>query len=520
MLLTLVLACVDPKATPEPADTVGPREAEATVELSPYPLDFGAQGAVASATLSVLNHGELDATLVDLSATEPGISLSAEGEIVPAGGALSVDLTWTPEAPGALDAELSVLVLTGDHGPVELREPAVGTASWGSVDLALEAVNFGTVSVGCARSVRATLSNTGTEDLVIEGAELRDGASFTLTGVDGALAPFPWTLPAGGETTFKVRYEPLDDVGAEDLLQIRSDDPRTPLLEADVYGIGVIEADNSLVFIADERAASAVLFGVNEVAVFGSASLRLADALPTFFDALNDSGVEYRVAFLTRTNGAVHGDEVYIDDHFSTDEAMDAFEVMVEDAMGDNDYMLDTFSKALVENQDWLFDEADKWEASRLSLIAINNDVEQSPSAVTSYLNTYWSYKDDPADIAVHAIAGPPPRGCETAEPADMLYDAAAETDGLFLTWCEDDWTEHLRQLADAVIADRVPFLLTGEPAAWSVTVFVSGTRVTEGWTYDEDSHEVVFDEDAYPAPGAEVRIDYIMATTCDDDGD
>jgi hypothetical protein len=222
--------------------------------------------------------------------------------------------------------------------------------------------------------------------------------------------------------------------------------------------------------------------------------------------------------------GYVSGDIPYIDDSFSEDDAYDAALEMLEgtSAYGDNDTGLSTCLNALEEN-DWLWED-DLWTQSRLNLMVVNSDVEQSPGNAEHFTDEYAEYKnasDDTGDFVVHGIAGPATAGgChdpsegEYAEPSAVLDDAVTLTGGVFISIC-DDWNKSLPELIDGFTGPIERFVLEDNPAPWSIEVRVDGVQLFEGWTYDDKTKEIVFDDATYPSRGSTLKVYYLMAASC-----
>lgn len=519
MMLILLVACAGSKSPetgiPEQQEI---EEGESLLASDPSMLEFGVVGGASATSISLLNTGDEDVTLLGAEALSTEVEVTLGDLEIPPGGSVDLDVTWSPLAPEELSTSLSILGRGSEGGDADLSIPVTGTASWPVVGFDVDDVTFSVLNVGCDESKDFTLLNAGTEDLVVDGISLATGERFTLSGVDADLPAFPWTLAPGAGQTLRITFTPMESLLVEDALQVSSNDPLNPVFELSVIGEGNIEAENSITYEVGEQRAITVLFAMNEVATldFYAQSEYLVDGLVAFFDILNDERVQYRVTFIENSTGEVYGDIPYIDDSFSTDEALEAFDGMIEASIADNDYLLATFDMAIPANRDWLLDDGDIWEESRLTMVAINSDVEQSSGNATYYVNRYLAYKEDPEDIVVSAITGDFPRGCTGAEPAELLYNATVETGGTLYSFCADEWTTYLEDIAVNAVGEAEAFVLTGEPAAWSIEVYVDGDQMTEGWTYDEAEQAIVFDDEHYPEPGATVRIDYLMATDCD----
>jgi hypothetical protein len=242
---------------------------------------------------------------------------------------------------------------------------------------------------------------------------------------------------------------------------------------------------------------------------------RLEEFLSVFFAALLDGPEPFRVAIVTNLSGQVAGPVEYVDQSFSVDDAVTAAEEMLDGGQlkGDNDQGLETCLNAIARNEEWLLDDKGPWADSNLNLVVINYDMEQSPYDATYYVDRYLLEKSS-WDLAVHGIAGDVPGGCQLASggkgvgaaPAVNLHDATVATGGAYLSICEPSWVGWAETLA---LRFAARYVLEGSPSLESLEVFVDGTPMSSGWSYDETTHELTFDDPSAPDEGAELRVDY-----------
>ncbi len=87
-------------------------------------------------------------------------------------------------------------------------------------------------------------------------------------------------------------------------------------------------------------------------------------------------------------------------------------------------------------------------------------------------------------------------------------------TGGEFLSLC-DDWSAHVGILADASVT-QTTFTLTHEAIAETIVVMVDGREQRNGWTYDDATNTIVFDEGYAPEEGSTVTVTYGGLATCD----
>ena len=519
--LWTLLGCT-PGADGEPggADEAG---APALV-FQPVAVDFGevALGTSEQQSLTIRNAGTSDVLVGELSTSPDSlVSTGTHPTEIGAGDEVALTLEWTPVDAGRLDGSLALRAGTHLDALSDFQVPVGGSATGARLAISAETFDLGEVSLGCSGRAQLVLTNIGTETLVITALALSNDVEFALENDAGSDPAVPIHVRPELPFPIAVVYTPTTEDSASTTLEIESNDALAPTTSVSVEGQGRIAKSNTMSWTIDEPQAVTAIINVNVWAITYAFLDNLYDFLPALFEALRAAGAPYRVAFVVAQDGSVDGELPYIDDSFTVDEATDAAQAMLEGPSihGDNDYGLQTCLVAIEENADWLLDESEPWIDARLNLVVVNSDTDQSPKDATYYIDEYDDYRDLD-DLAVHAIAGDVPAGCVGhgggAFPSPNVDEAAEATDGVYLSICADDWTKSAPTLVDAFMGGRQTFVLEGHPAPGSIEVHIDGAQVFDGWSYDEASNEIVFDATSYPAVGAELRVDYLMAVTCD----
>jgi hypothetical protein len=522
-MLWAVLGCGD-SSDDDGGNTGVPGELD--LEFAPTQVDFGdvRLGESTEQLLTIHNGGTSDVYVADLATSDPSLEVTGfSSPKIRAGADEQVTIEWRPAVVAVLDGSLDLRVGTSLDALSDLEVPLIGTVSGPQLTPSVPTYDMGVVSVGCSETLSLTLANTGTEELVVSSLRLTNTLEFTLDADGTGVGPtLPIRIGAGLDRTIDVVYTPAAEHTANTTVQIVSNDAIAPTTTVRVDGEGLIEASNTLSWTVEGQQAVTGIVQVNEGVRSGTAGDRLDDFVPAFFEGLLDADVSFRVAIVMHEDGHVDGDLPYIDDSFTLEEAMAAADDMLSGGSlyGDNDSGLETCLNAIEENDDWLLDDGALWEESKLNLAVINFDVEQSPADAAHYLELYDEYKDDSSNIAVHGIAGAPTMGCTAgglyAAPSYNLYQATLDSGGVFVSFCDSDWTKTAATLVGAFTGDIETFVLTGNPWPESIEVHVDGAQIFSGWWYDAKTGAVMFDDATYPARGAELRVDYLMAVTCD----
>jgi hypothetical protein len=492
---------------------------EWSYNIKPKKLDFGDQtvGTPFTKVISVQNTGEADLLFLDFDApTAEGLHVTAPASFsLPPGSAQDLMVTWTPGSASPMADEFSLVLGASTSETETVTVPLKGSGQGPVMTISSQKYEFGGVPVGCYDEIIFTLTNTGNADLQIEGLGLDGDTVYTLTP-DTLDEPLPWTVAPFTSRDIGVRYTPVEqnyDVGVVELTSDAGE------VSAALTGEGVVDGSNVLTYTVGEQNKNTVLVHVNEVAIegpYGSFAQVFEDYMTVFFETLQDNRADYRAAFFWSVDGTVDGTVPYLDSSYSPEQSKQ----IVLDAIaggstaGDNDRNFTSLLNAVEENRWWLFDDGG-WEDSKLSLVAINRDTEQSGGHYSQYVEQAQALKSDPEKVVFHAIAGPYPSGCGVAEPFTSFKEAVDETGGVFLTICDIDWTSNMEQLAAATLDGADFFPLTGSPLVSTIAVSLDDIPTSTGWEYDESLNAIVFAEDTYPRAGTIVEIYYLKSDGC-----
>lgn len=520
MIWLLLLGCKPTTDTVDSGSTTTPVVYDWSYKVTPKKLDFGEQGVgtPASQVVSISNTGLDDLMIVDFLAPErDGLDVTAPSLfLLPPNMSEDLIVTWTPGTAALMSDEFSLWLGPSTAETEKVTVTVLGSGQGPVMTISSQQFDYGGVPVGCDSDVTFSLTNTGNADLLIESIELDGDAVYRIA--DSTLEePFPWVVTPFTSRDIGVRYTPEEqnyDVG---VVMLTSDAGE---VSAALTGEGVVDGSNVLNFTVGEKNKNTVLVHVNEVAIegpYGTFAQELQDYVHVFFETLQDNHADYRAAFFWSSDGTVDGETQFLDDSYSPAQSAQ----IVIDAIagggnaGDNDRNFTSLLSAVEVGRWWLFED-DNWAESKLSLVAINRDTEQSGGHYSTYVEQAQDLKDDPEKVIYHAIAGPLPSGCgEGTEPFTSFADAVTATGGVFLTICDDDWTSNMQQLASATMDGADFFPLTGSPLVSTITVSVDDIPTGDGWTYDADLNAIVFSDDAYPAEGTIIEVYYLKSDGC-----
>jgi Cys-rich repeat protein len=160
-------------------------------------------------------------------------------------------------------------------------------------------------------------------------------------------------------------------------------------------------------------------------------------------------------------------------------------------------------------------------QASKLYLIFVSDEEDQSDGPVDFYVDTFRSLRPNPELLVLSAICGDAPDGCEgsmgTGWPGLRYIDAVEQTDGLFQSICQEDWSELMVAIGEHAFAPVRRYPLSRPAAQDTIAVSLDGRMVPEasapyapdGWTYEPGPNAVWFGDQVLPGTGSQIDISY-----------
>jgi hypothetical protein len=200
------------------------------ISLNPASSSFGTVFIGAPGNLGVtvenLGNADLQVTVVNLCAgTSSEFSWSPAAPFsVPAGGGVTLTVTYTPGDTGTDVGCLQIASNDPDENPIALAVDGSGqqqTTPTPDINLNPSSLNFNTVFLGDSSSLSARIENLGTADLNVSMIDRCAGTGSEFTWSPTAA----FVVPAGGNHSLVVIYTPLDEGVDLGCLEIVSDDP-------------------------------------------------------------------------------------------------------------------------------------------------------------------------------------------------------------------------------------------------------------------------------------------------------
>lgn len=508
-ILVLLPACGEPSQDSAPPDDPG----TPALVLSDGIIDFGEVllgEAPSTHTLTLSNRGDATVHVHELSLEDPDQPFRATdigSPILAPGEQTTVELAFEPTTIGSFGTFFEV-VSDDPHSPSRAILEGVGLGA--QLEPSMDEVDFGTLPLGCEASVALTLDNTGSADLTIASVVLDDeAAAFALQA--NAL---PTTLAPGEGVTALISYTPAavgDDLAT---LIITSDDPLDPERSLPVLGSAEVATwvtDTSSVPL---DGSFTLIIALDKSGGMTDEITTFAEALPSLFDALVDTGEDFRIAITQADDGCINGSDIWIDSTFTRAEATSTFDTMINlggSAASNTERAFMLLEAALAEVVTAGCNEGLWSSGRRLHLMGVSDEEEQSVNSWKYYLSLFRSYDKE---VTVHAIGGDHPKGCDGAPAYTNMFEAVQATGGQFHSICDDDWGPNLEVLAAQSLSIRSVFPLSTKPVVSTIGVTIDGGSATH-WHYDAEWNTVVLGEASGMAGGEEVAIHYAEAEAC-----
>jgi len=210
------------------------------LKANPISLSFGSVpvGTSKAESITLTNTVRVGVRVSQVSAYGTGFSyrgLTTPLSLSP-GGSYTFKAVFTPKSSSAVSGHLSIL--SNAPNPT-LTIPLSGNGTSGAhISLGTATLNFGSVVVGTAKSLGASLNATGAS-VTVTGAT-SNSTEFGLSGLK-----FPFTIPAGQRVSFSIRFAPKISGTAYGKISFNSNAANLPVAEA-LMGMGTTGSQHSV----------------------------------------------------------------------------------------------------------------------------------------------------------------------------------------------------------------------------------------------------------------------------------
>lgn len=405
------------------------------------------------------------------------------------------------------------------------RPPALDTQQEGTGALSLDpgvAIDLGPVEIGCEGRVKVYATNTGGAPLALERIELVDGhEGVAWVPADELELPSkvePSEEVALGHVSFAPQAELADQDGLG-TLSIWSDDPDAEVVDLEVLA-SVPTQRQSDTHHAGHRAMD-IVFTVDRSGSTMDDVMVLEDRIGEFVEALDSSGISFRILGVTQLTGCQDTGVNWIDESYSAVAAEGVFSDMVSSQPSSSEATqgLKRAENALsaVNLGSGGCNEAFLRDKAMLHIVGLSDDADSSQGEPGDYVDRQVERKIFPYEAVYHGIGAEV--ACGDAQAYSGFLEAATATQGHWVSFCDGDWSQQIVGLAYGMMnrADRSTYLLLGDPLESSITVEVDERLLGEDdWRYDGAANAVILGDGQLPSLGVTVKVGYYPEPDCD----
>ncbi len=483
------------------------------ISVTPGLIDYGNMTATAEVsveTFEIKSVGGADLTVENIELLGDTSSFSVltmeSAFVLPPGASQTIEVAFSPM--GAYSQMAQVLVSSDDPLNPQALVELVGAGAVPELEIQPDPVDFGTGVVGCDEELDVYLTNVGNDTLVISSI----GHTSDVTGVFSPLGSptLPLSLEPGEEAQVLLGFLPESVRSYSGSLVVQSNEPlgeRT----ATIAGAGSYGPDQIDSWEIPEEPPSDIMFLVDQSCSMDDDAVSLGTNFGTFITQLNTYTTDWQIMVVNDDNGCNNSGILTS----ATSGYTSTFSSAVRNGGGSYTESLLTVGASAAEKSGSTGCNAGFMRpTAMMHLIMVSDEPEQSYGSWSSYVDRMIAAKGTASMVRVSAIAGPVGRS-SCADQGTGYDEAVTATGGVFLDICSTWATSaNLALLAEASVSQDT-YALSLEPVPSTIEVFVNGSPVTSGWTYDSSTNEVVFNT-GVPADGDSVDIEYSLPGTCD----
>ncbi|MBN2798422.1 MAG: choice-of-anchor D domain-containing protein [Deltaproteobacteria bacterium] len=476
------------------------------LEVEPRLLHFGEVPWDEDVTLSLTLRNVGDAGLyvdqVDLEGSGAFTLVEPWGRtLLDPGAEAVIDVRYTPSGP---EDEGGLVVRSDDTAIAEVPVQLLGSGLYPLLQILPPEIDFGEVAVCNDDEREVILLNRGDADLHVSGVAL------TGDGLDPVGAEVPFTLAPSETRYLTLRFAPVARGPYAGTLWVESDDisgTDTAPISGTGTHLSITEYLDTFRQPEQPWHKADVLFFVDQSASMDNDAARLNQGFSTLARRFNDDGVDWQVIVVTDDDGCANEGLITSTDPY-------AGTTFSEAVWGPSGLLaesgLSVALAALSQTGAGGCNEGFLREDAKPLLVMISDEAEQSGTPWEELLTAIQGYAPS---ASVAAVVGDFPDGCEGASPGAGYHHAAMASQGVSLSVCSTDWTDHFQHVAALVDepTDTFPLSYTPDPA--TVTVEIDGV-LSSAWSYDPVQNAII--TDTMPAGGSLIRIGYALTTACD----
>jgi len=481
----------------------------AAIEVAPSTIYFGELSAEEShvEAFTVMSVGEkpLSVDGIELGMANGSFSILPNQDlsfILKPGQSQDIVVAFQPM--GAKEQASTVFVHSNDPITPKATVALLGEGLTPELEISPDPYDFGVTYIGCANEGDITLSNVGTETLIIDEISFPDDSFWA-----DASYSLPLSIEPEGSVNLHVYYDPITEGPASNLMSVSSNEPMG-VREALQEGKAEFAAWYSDEWELMVDPPADIIFLVDQSCSMNDDQSRLASNFSYFISQLSNYTSNWRVMVANNDNGCTNSGTLTP----NTGNFSGIFTSAVQSGGGYYTESLLTVGLNAVNQMGSGCNGSFMRPNAMLHLVMVSDEPEQSSNSWSYYVQEMINQKGSAALVRISAIAGDYPSGCYSAAYGSGYYEAANYTGGAFLSICASSWASYMQILA-ATSINQDTFELSAPAAESTIEVYVNGNLRTDKWYYDAGLQSVILQDDI-PEGGDKIKIDYAALANCD----
>ena len=423
-------------------------------------------------------------------------------------------VSYTPETYEANRGSITIFSSDFDESEVSIDLEGFGDAP--VIEVFPDYIDYGNLSLGCDNEERITISNKGNLDLTIESVVQLVNTPADILLEFGSLPEPPWTIEPDKELDFLVSYIP-DDVGSdESLIEIISNDPAKPSVEARQEGSADYVQEYTDSWEQEEIPIIDLLWVVDNSGSMNVFQNSLAANASNFMSAFQSTNADYHIAVITTDDPSF---TTIIDN--STQNPADVLASL---------FVVGTFGSGMERGIDMSYESlSDSLYAGpggnffrdTATLVVVYVSDEPDHSGIWSNYVPFFENIKPEGMFVPYGVIGDTPGGCEFVYHVNGYtrniargagyHELIDHFGGDWYSICAPDWGSQMQDLSENVV-DRDSFTLSQENIVEdTIEVYINGQLLERGWSYSEETNTVTFDSDSVPTAGQTIDISYAV---------
>ncbi len=344
--------------------------------------------------------------------------------------------------------------------------------------------------------ITIAVTNTGGRELQVDHVALEASSDELILADAGDL---PALLHPGDELLIWLAYYPVDSITDEGELSVHTDDPDEPVTVVGVVGTpDLVEVVESGAWI-DPRQVD-ILWAIDFGSFMQEPCDRLATAVVPFMEDLQAADVDFQMAVMSVYHPDLMGEPPYVtaDDPDAALTVADIIDNTPHDG-GTEQGLANALTALLPPATDpGGAHEGFLRPRARLQLNYYVNEDDQSTHAVEQYVEELAAVVGDIDDLMINCVGIP---------PDDRHCQAATQTGGRVAHIGTADLDTEIAGYAARIEDATGTVPLEAVPLEETLEVEVDGEPALDGWSYDSEDNEIVFDEAVWPEVGAPISV-------------